>query len=372
MSQSPASQEIERLEALRRLELIDTAREPEFDELVELASALCETPIALLTLVDENRLWFKAAIGLELREVPRQGSFCDCVMQQKDLVMVEETTSDERTAQNPLVVGETGARFVAGVPVESPGGFVLGTLCVIDRVPRTLSGLQAEALKILGRQASQRLKLREERRTRESARASAEAAREAELQRYQAELEAANERLRELATTDPLTGLANRRSFDERLAAEFLGARRHHRALSVLMMDVDNFKERNDLFGHREGDATLSRVAELMRQAVRGSDLVVRYGGDEFLLLLPETDEAQAVQLAERILSAVRAESWPCAPVTMSAGTAAMSSETPDPSRLVSLADVAMYAAKRAGKDTVVGYSACGHQMLGGELPAQP
>jgi len=182
-------------------------------------------------------------------------------------------------------------------------------------------------------------------------------AREAELQKYQAGLEAANAMLRELATTDPLTGLANRRMFDARLTAEFVQARRYERPLSVMLLDADNFKRRNDKYGHDEGDATLKQLARLLQHTVRESDLVVRYGGEEFVLLLPETDEEHALKLGERILSAVRAQKWPKEPMTVTCGVADLKSAEKDHLQVVTCADKALYAAKRAGKDRVLGYS---------------
>jgi diguanylate cyclase (GGDEF)-like protein len=181
---------------------------------------------------------------------------------------------------------------------------------------------------------------------------------EAELRRYQAQLEAANARLQELATTDPLTGLSNRRVFDDRLTAEFAQARRHGRALSVMLLDVDNFKQRNDLYGHDEGDATLRQFAGLLERSVRESDLVVRYGGEEFVLLLPETDETQALLLAGRILTAVREKTWQHAQMTVSGRVAGLQPTTINQYQLVSLADAALYTAKRAGKDREVSYAA--------------
>lgn len=183
-------------------------------------------------------------------------------------------------------------------------------------------------------------------------------AREAKLQRYQAGLEAANAMLRELATTDPLTGLANRRMFDARLTAEYLQARRYKRPLSVMLLDADNFKRRNDKYGHDEGDLALKQLAELLTRTVRKSDLVVRYGGEEFVLLLPETDEERALKLGERILTAVRAQKWHMEPMTVSCGVADLCAAEKEHLQLVTCADKALYAAKRAGKDRVVGYSA--------------
>jgi diguanylate cyclase (GGDEF)-like protein len=181
--------------------------------------------------------------------------------------------------------------------------------------------------------------------------------RESELQRYQQQLEAANAQLRELATTDPLTGVANRRVFDTQLTTMFAHARRYGRSLAVMILDIDNFKQRNDRYGHDEGDATLKRFAALLSRGVRESDLVVRYGGEEFILLLPETNEQGAITLANRILAMVRGYEWGPEQLTISGGIADMQPSVMRSHELVTRADRALYDAKHAGKDRIVGWT---------------
>lgn len=203
----------------------------------------------------------------------------------------------------------------------------------------------------------------------ELAQARADAvAREAELQRSHMELKAANVRLQELATTDSLTGASNRRAFDQRLAIEFALARRKQRSLSVVLLDADNFKRRNDLYGHDTGDVTLKQLAKLLQASLRESDMVVRYGGEEFVLLLPETTVADALAVAERIVISVRNAAWPGERLTVSAGVAGMEEGALDGSQLVSRADEALYAAKRAGKDQALLFDVTPHAPRALEL----
>ena len=182
--------------------------------------------------------------------------------------------------------------------------------------------------------------------------------REHALRSSQQELERANLRLATLVRTDSLTGLHNRRGFDERMHSEFARARRSGHTLSVLILDVDNFKHRNDSYGHAEGDETLKQLGKVLQQAVRAGDLVARYGGEEFVVLLPETGETEAQQLAERLLHAIRSHAWGKEPVTVSIGAASLHPAMRDEARLVALADEAMYAAKQSGKDKAVNYGA--------------
>ena len=149
-----------RLAVLRRYAVLDTMPEQALDDLAELASYICEVPIALISLVDEERQWFKARVGLELPETPREFSFCEHALWQTELLIVPDATLDARFASNPLVTGEPGIRFYAGAPLVTPEGAVLGTLCVIDRVTRTLTPNQQKSLTMLARQVVARLELR--------------------------------------------------------------------------------------------------------------------------------------------------------------------------------------------------------------------
>ena len=153
-------QEAARLEALRAYEILDTPPEKEFEDLVALASRLCETPVALVTLLDEDRQWFKAAVGVDIPERPYEESLCSHAILQEEMTEVPDLTRDPRFADNAVVAGEPHLRFYAGVPLESREGLPVGTLCVIDVRPRELTDLQREALRVLGRQVVTQMELR--------------------------------------------------------------------------------------------------------------------------------------------------------------------------------------------------------------------
>ncbi len=149
-----------RLEALRRYRILDTSPEEAFDDLVHAASLICRTPIALLSLVDATRQWFKAKEGIEARELSREDAFCAHAILGTDVLVVQDAHADPRFSGNPLVLGVPHIRFYAGAPVITPEGLGLGTLCVIDRVPRAIGAEEARALRGLARQAMIQLELR--------------------------------------------------------------------------------------------------------------------------------------------------------------------------------------------------------------------
>jgi GAF domain-containing protein len=177
----------QRIKVLWQYEILDTVPEEVFDDLTELAARICEAPIALITLVDENRQWFKSKVGVSINETSRDISFCGHAIGQSDLFIVPDATLDKRFAENPLVKSDPKIRFYAGAPLITPDGHALGTLCVIDKVPRELRPDQKQALRVLARHVMTQLELR--RHSRELARAhKAHEQVESELKKAQAEL----------------------------------------------------------------------------------------------------------------------------------------------------------------------------------------
>jgi PAS domain S-box-containing protein len=155
--------EQERLNALEKYNVLDTLEESEFNRLVELASIICKTPIALVSLVDEKRQWFKARVGLDVQETPREISFCQHTILGDELFEVEDALQDDRFKDNPLVTNVPDIRFYAGYPLKDPEGYNLGTICVINYDPQQLDEQQKRALKILAEEVVQQLVLRKER-----------------------------------------------------------------------------------------------------------------------------------------------------------------------------------------------------------------
>lgn len=154
--------EAERLLSLYDFKILDTLPEQSYDDITQLASLICNAPIALISFVDSYRQWFKARVGLDaVNETPRDQAFCTyAIVHPQELMIVEDATKDRRFAQNPLVTGQPHIRFYAGAPLVTEDGHALGTLCVIDTKPNMISDEQKDALKALSRQATEQLNLR--------------------------------------------------------------------------------------------------------------------------------------------------------------------------------------------------------------------
>lgn len=264
--------EATRLDTLRSLNILDTSAEERFDRLTRLAKRLFGVPIALISLVDADRQWFKSCQGLNATETPRDVSFCGHAILGDLIMMVPDALLDERFHDNPLVVGDPGIRFYAGCPLQVPNGSKLGTLCLIDVEPRTMDEGDLQLLRDLTRMAEQEI---------------------AAVQ---------------LATMDELTMLSNRRGFMA-LGQHTLSlcVRRMERPASLLYFDLDGFKAINDRFGHAEGDRALTAFAKLLTQTFRDSDVVGRLGGDEFAALLTDSADAECVVVIQRLQQAVDA-----------------------------------------------------------------
>jgi GAF domain-containing protein len=149
-----------RVSALQKYAILDSEPEQAFDDLTLLASYVCKTPIALISLIDEDRQWFKSKVGISATETSRDIAFCSTAIQQPDVLVVPDTLQDERFRTNPLVVSEPNIRFYAGAPLINEDGYALGTLCVVDRTPRNLAPEQEAALKALSRLVLMQLEFR--------------------------------------------------------------------------------------------------------------------------------------------------------------------------------------------------------------------
>lgn len=264
-----AQDEPARLEALRSLGILDSPPEERFDRLTRMAKRLFGVPISLVSLVDENRQWFKSCYGLSVSETSRDISFCGHAILGNDPFIIPDTIADGRFADNPLVLNDPQIRFYAGVPLSGPSGSKLGTLCIIDRQPRSFAKDELEALVDLAAMV------------------------ERELSAVQ------------LATLDELTRISNRRGFMMLAQHSLHLCARQKLSASLVFLDLDKFKPINDRFGHAEGDRALAAFAEQLRTACRDSDVFARMGGDEFAMLLVNTTKEHAGRLVSRLRQSV-------------------------------------------------------------------
>lgn len=288
-----------RLEALHCADILDTPPEEVYDEIVQAAVELCRTPISLVTLVDEDRQWFKAKVGLDADETGRDVAFCAHAICSEGLMEVPDAHDDERFASNPLVLGEPKIRFYAGVPLRSAVGNSYGTLCVIDTVPRALTLEQRDVLTRLARQVTALLELRES--------VNRLSLTNDQLELARRDRDAAEASVRHNARFDGLTDLPNRVLLAERIEAAVAACVPTGRPLAMLMCDLDDFKLVNDGLGRSAGDQLLSEVARRIRTCVRDTDTVARFGDDEFAVVIDNADCHIVAQLGTRILDAMAA-----------------------------------------------------------------
>lgn len=358
-SRRSKQQEAERLAALSRYNILDTLPEPAYDDVVEIASCVAGTPIALITLLDQSRQWFKAKLGMVVESTPREHSFCKHLLQLPlgEMLIVPDAHADPRFAKSPLVISDPDIRFYMGAPLITRDDYVLGALCVIDHVVRHPTEQQVQALRALARQVMQLLELRH--RNHEIRELLSErSVQMRELSNYQVLLEQHNRQLLTESRTDRLTKIGNRAALDQYLLAAHQDGIRLHQPLSILLIDVDNFKLYNDNFGHPAGDIVLQQVAALLYDSCRTTDFAARYGGEEFMLILPETTARTALQVAERLRRRIEEEDFPNRQVTVSMGVARIiprRDEQPiSVQDLIGRADLALYQAKAAGRNQVV------------------
>lgn len=340
-----------RLAALRSFDILDSAPEQGFDDLVRIAAGICGVPMAAVTLIDRDRQWFKAQVGIEHPDPSRESSFCaHAILTPDATLVVPDATRDVRFADNPLVTADNGIRFYAGAPLLTRDGFALGALCVVDDQPRDLAPFQREALEALSRQVTQLLELR--RVSRELGHQLRERAwYEQQMRLYQEQLEQQNADLSEQTRTDPLTGLPNRRAFAAALESAMTRIAGTGGPLAVAVLDVDHFKTINDVHGHDEGDRVLVALADMLRSQAAGRGLAARHGGEEFVILMPGATREEARLQCEFMRQSVGL--LPIGlPVSVSIGVA--SHRRGDTAgALFRRADQALYEAKRSGRDRV-------------------
>jgi diguanylate cyclase (GGDEF)-like protein len=319
--QDTLTDEAGRLAALDRYAILDTPREGAFDKITALVRTLVGVPISAVSLVDRDRQWFKSIAGLDIEQTPRPVAFCDHAIRQPEPLVIPDAQVDDRFRDNPLVTGSPGIRSYAGVPLRTPDGYQIGSLCAIDTRARDFSPDQMAILQGLAPIVVEQMELRL------------------------------------LAERDGLSGAMTRRAFVAAIDRQIALFVRHDRPSALVLLDIDHFKTVNDTHGHPAGDRVIQAVADLCATLSRPSDSLGRLGGEEFGLLLPETSEADAMLAAQRFCDAVAAltiANDPPLRVTASFGVAAIGPGRMTSADWLATADTALYAAKRAGRNRVM------------------
>ncbi len=322
----PANEE-SRLATLRAYEVLDTPPEDGFDSIVALASGLTGCPVALVSLVDEERAWFKARLGLDAESFDRDIFFCSYALPDPEAALVVPDASlDARFADSPVVSGTPALKAYLGIPLLSPEGHVLGTLCVADHAPRYFEETTVATLRTLAHSVEAALELR--RTTREA---------------------------RSTAMIDQITGLPNRPAYLEMLARALFRQRRDRRPLTVLRLALEGLDRVNELLGQSEGDRVVEEAAAALRPVLRQEDALARLGPDEFGAILVGGDGREAQLAAERVRQALgqrmKARGWP---VVAMVGAVCLRVPPKDETDALAAADALMHAARMDRRKGVV------------------
>lgn len=336
------SNEAERQKSLESLNILETAIEERFERVTRLASRLIGTPIAAISLIDGNRQWFKSVQGFDATETSREISFCGHTILGDGPFVIEDATKDQRFTDNPIVTGPMALRFYAGIPVRSPEGFKIGSLCVIDREPRTLTPSQMEDLKDLAAMVEVEIKSKQ-------------------LAVAQLRMNEELEQAKKAVLVDPLTRLWNRAGADEFLKRQHQVAVQNGEKFCIGMVDIDFFKKINDTYGHAAGDEVLREVARRILRSMRNKDFACRMGGEEFLIVIADPMATEALRVAGEVREKVRSTPVQVdgheVKVTISMGLAYFDPASMVPcDEVIRLADAGLYRAKETGRDRIVSH----------------
>lgn len=305
--------------ALNRLNVVDSNAEAPFERIVDLVKTTLRAPICAVSFIDHDRQWFKAYRGLSVDQTSRDIAFCDHAIRADEPFIVEDATRDPRFANNPLVLCDPFIRAYLGIPLKMPDGYIVGTLCVIFQEPKVFTEHEIVILKSF------------------------------------ANLVIGELELRTVASTDGLTKLLARKAWRDRVEAEIDRAMRHSAPLSILMLDLDHFKNINDTYGHHVGDMVLRKTAGAVNALLRKHDFAGRIGGEEFAVCVINAPQQAGLDVAERIrgeIAALEFAEHKGLSCRVSIGMAVF-----EPGRdlddLLKRADLALYEAKKSGRDRV-------------------
>ncbi len=365
------------------------AADHDCEGVVRLAASLCSAPIAAFSLVTGKEQQIIAAIGMASSAggVGRASTFPVVAPLTAGFVsrtvfdppgdapnIIEDTAVLPETASNSWCTGPPHLRSYVGLKVTFRNQPV-GALFVAAGTPLAVNLPAVSNLAELSSQLSALMQARAEimdlrheldqrRKEQEDLKSQIDQihAYSRELQVHAVRLESINARLEALAKLDGMTGLKNHRAFQERLDFEFQRAMRYSMPMSLMLLDVDHFKQFNDTFGHLAGDEVLKTVAMVLQDNARGVDFVARYGGEEFVVILPHADEKSSLAIGERLRAAIEGVVWPLSRVTASIGLSTLMPGMTTASDLIAMSDRALYHSKTAGRNRVTHVGQLGGQ----------
>ena len=334
-----AGTETLKIAEMHTLDVCYTPLEERFERITRTAKRVFNVPVAAVTVMNNDKQWFKSVLGWTISELPAEQSLCNPTIADEQLTVVPDTTTDPRYADNPLVVGKPKFRFYAGYPLKDKWGTTAATLCVLDIKPREFSADDVQALQDLGQMAQSEIV-------------------SDRLSEAQTQLISKLGVARREAMFDPLTRVWNRRGSTSLLGMAIKQAEEDNSDLSVCLVDIDNFKRINDNYGHQVGDQVLRKIASMLVTCLRDDDLVCRYGGDEFLLILNGMGKSRIAGIGERVRRTIADSPIPTRygtmPMTISVGCMTQSEtagQTAD--ELIKAADEALMQCKSDGRNRV-------------------
>jgi diguanylate cyclase (GGDEF)-like protein len=348
--------EARRLTALHATRLLGSAPEEAFDRITRMAARLLHAPTALVSLVDKDVQWFKSRCGFEASETPRDISFCGHAILDHEPLVVGDATLDPRFRDNPLVTGEPHVRFYVGVQLYSVDRLPIGTLCVLDRVPRQLDPDELDILRDLARMVEQLIHHRQL--------ATAAQALHAHVLHDAAnpELSAAAGQVEFLLNHDVLTGISNRQALVRSIGQDLPVWRTNRMPTLVASINLDKFKRLNEALGHHAGDQALVSITWSLQSVLRPGDQLARVGNDEFVVLLPGLgDDSVARDRLRQLMQAVhrefKAPAGGAIPITCSIGYAIFPHDGDNADALLGNASLAMRRAKLLGGGQIQHFS---------------
>jgi diguanylate cyclase (GGDEF)-like protein len=324
---------------IHSLDLFYTPLEERFERITRLARRALQAPVAAISLLNEDKQWFKSAAGWGISELPRDQAICRLTVEANQILLIGDTLEDPLVAKLPVVAAAPRFRAYAGHPLLDEHGACVGTFCVFDLKPREFLAADRQTLIDLAALAQRELV-------------------SDHLTNAHAALTSKLGMARREALMDPLTHLWNRRGASVLLKGAFASADHRGAPLALALLDLDNFKRINDNHGHQTGDEVLRRIASRLLSAVRGDDAICRLGGDEFLVLMADTDANIASRVAERIRHAITDTPVPtrdgAMTVSVSVGcTIRQPRDTTAVEALLERADQALMQSKAAGRNRV-------------------